>query len=691
MNSLIYNAGTVSVSGGSAIVTGNLTGWAVALVEGGVFSCDGLSIPILSVEDDTHLTLAYAWPGAAGSGKQYAIARTPSEATARAATWTVDRLGKLAQTPWGVGVVPDGRGTLAQRNALNPMPNDDYCWLRVEVDQPLEYYFRVSGQWLGPYVLKGDASDVPGPPGQPGDGFEPAGAWAIDTTYSKNDLVWFGSRSFVSQADGNIGHEPPDSDTDDAWWQFVPAAVGPANVLTIGDVTEGPADAEITGTSPSQQLNLTLPRGLPGLDGDDGWTPVFAVVADGARYVQQVVDWTGGTGAKPVTGQYVGPAGFVSSIGDAVNIRGASGSGTGDVVGPSSAVDGEMALFDGTTGKLVKGGGAPFSGSYSDLSDKPTLGTAAAADASDFATTAQGENADAAFRFIRLLNAAGEDLDAVVDVGWYAMNTNAGATAGTNYPVPQAGVLQVIPSPANNIDVIQRYTTYRSNGGVVYQRVRSSGGSVIWGVWKREVTDDMTVTTSADGLMSAADKAKLNGIAAGAQVNLPVGTGSGTVAAGDDSRITGAVQTSRSVATQHSLQGGGNLSANRTLSLVGDVASPGNNKVYGTDASGAKGWKDDPAGVELGDTWQNVSGARSIGTSYQNTTGKYIGVNVTALPGAGGNAQPALQVSADNSTWISVDRGQDGTDFLHGSALVPPGYYYRVNVGASIAIWSELR
>jgi hypothetical protein len=32
------------------------------------------------------------------------------------------------------------------------------------------------------------------------------------------------------------------------------------------------------------------------------------------------------------------------------------------------------------------------------------------------------------------------------------------------------------------------------------------------------------------------------------------------------------------------------------LQLVGDEASPGNNKVYGTDGTGAKGWKDDPAG-----------------------------------------------------------------------------------------------
>ncbi len=509
MNSLIYNTGTVSVSGGSAIVEGNLTGWAVALVEGGVFSCDGLSIPILSVEDDTHLTLAYAWPGATGGGKQYAIARTPSEATARAATWTVDRLGKLAQTPWGVGVVPDGRGTLAQRNALNPMPNDDYCWLRVEVDAPLEYYFRVSGQWLGPYALKGEDSTEPGPPGQPGDGFEPAGAWTIDTTYSKNDLISFGPRSFVSRVDGNIGHEPPNSDTDDAWWQFVPAAVGPANVLTIGTVSEGPADAQITGTSPAQQLNLTLPRGLPGLDGYHGWTPVLAVVADGARYVQEVVGWTGGAGASPPSGLYVGPDGFVSAIGDAVNIRGASGAGTGDVVGPAGSVDGEMALFDGITGKRVKAGGAPFSGAYGDLSGRPTLGTAAAADtsdfatavqggkadtaiqpsdlgsaaaadASDFATATQGAKADISLRYVGALGAS-EDLDTYTTPGIYTQNQNAGASGGTNYPVGLAGMLEVLDGGSStNVRTVQRYTSRASPPRIFYRMQNAAGTWYDW-------------------------------------------------------------------------------------------------------------------------------------------------------------------------------------------------------------------
>ena len=37
-----------------------------------------------------------------------------------------------------------------------------------------------------------------------------------------------------------------------------------------------------------------------------------------------------------------------------VNLKGADGAGTGDVVGPSSSVDGEIALFSLTTGKLLK-------------------------------------------------------------------------------------------------------------------------------------------------------------------------------------------------------------------------------------------------------------------------------------------------------------------------------------------------
>lgn len=61
-----------------------------------------------------------------------------------------------------------------------------------------------------------------------------------------------------------------------------------------------------------------------------------------------------------------------------------TGGGGGDVVGPASAIANEVALFDGITGKLLKGGG--------------TLGTAAATAATDYATAAQGALADGAIQ-----------------------------------------------------------------------------------------------------------------------------------------------------------------------------------------------------------------------------------------------------------------------------------------------------
>ena len=61
------------------------------------------------------------------------------------------------------------------------------------------------------------------------------------------------------------------------------------------------------------------------LGGADGWSPLLAVVADGEWRVQQVIDWTGGTGAKPAVNGYVGASGIVADIADAADIRGGTG------------------------------------------------------------------------------------------------------------------------------------------------------------------------------------------------------------------------------------------------------------------------------------------------------------------------------------------------------------------------------
>ena len=111
---------------------------------------------------------------------------------------------------------------------------------------------------------------------------------------------------------------------------------------------------------------------------------------------------------------------------------------------------------------------------------------------------------------------------------------------------------------------------------------------------------------TGDVTISAGDVSGLSTVAAtGAYSDLSGKPTLGTAAATDTTdyatpaqgaKADTAVQPARAINTQHSLTGGGDLSADRTLALVGDTASPGNNKVYGTDGSGTRGWKDDPAG-----------------------------------------------------------------------------------------------
>lgn len=56
------------------------------------------------------------------------------------------------------------------------------------------------------------------------------------------------------------------------------------------------------------------------------------------------------------------------------------------------------------------------------------------------------------------------------------------------------------------------------------------------------------------------------------------------------------VPLTRTVDGTLSITGGGDLTTDRTLSLVNDAASPGNTKLYGTNASGVKGWYDTTGG-----------------------------------------------------------------------------------------------
>ncbi len=76
-----YISGTVSVTAGNAVVTGVGTGWATALVTGGMFGLDsanGNPVPIASIDSDTQLTLAKPWRGTTAATQAYWIMRDTS-------------------------------------------------------------------------------------------------------------------------------------------------------------------------------------------------------------------------------------------------------------------------------------------------------------------------------------------------------------------------------------------------------------------------------------------------------------------------------------------------------------------------------------------------------------------------------------------------------------------------------------
>ncbi len=59
------------------------------------------------------------------------------------------------------------------------------------------------------------------------------------------------------------------------------------------------------------------------------------------------------------------------------------------------------------------------------------------------------------------------------------------------------------------------------------------------------------------------------------------------------------VPLTRTITGDQSITGGGDLTADRTLTLVNDSASPGNNKAYMTNGSGVKGWYDAASGTDV--------------------------------------------------------------------------------------------
>jgi hypothetical protein len=91
--------------------------------------------------------------------------------------------------------------------------------------------------------------------------------------------------------------------------------------------------------------------------------------------------------------------------------------------------------------------------------------------------------------------------------------------------------------------------------------------------------------------------------------------------------------------------------------------------------------------IGIGQTWQNVKSSRSLGTAYQNTTGKPIFWFAYFR-------QANYQISSNGSTWSTMFNNYQGTnERASNTILIPNGWYYRTNNALTSVFdqWWELR
>ena len=130
-----------------------------------------------------------------------------------------------------------------------------------------------------------------------------------------------------------------------------------------------------------------------------------------------------------------------------------------------------------------------------------------------------------------------------------------------------------------------------------------------------------------------------------------------------------------------------NTSTDRTLTLPdvsGSVVSTGDSAtVTSTMLNG------DAIPIGVGQTVQNVSASRSLGTTYTNTTGRPIFVIVGCNQGTGGTGL----YTQLGSTSFNADQNNQGSSGGSTFLLVPNNTTYQVNTGTGISIgsWIEIR
>ncbi len=92
-------------------------------------------------------------------------------------------------------------------------------------------------------------------------------------------------------------------------------------------------------------------------------------------------------------------------------------------------------------------------------------------------------------------------------------------------------------------------------------------------------------------------------------------------------------------------------------------------------------------GLGIGQTWQNLTGSRSSGTTYTNSTGKPIAVGARS----NFNRQNDIVVTVDGVETARYGIENNFFIVFPVFVIVPNGSTYSITIPGGIGVWSELR
>lgn len=314
--------GTVSTDPGDATkltFSGIVINGALGAVAGDTFSAGGYQVPIASIDGTGAATLVYAFPVALDDVSAYAIARDSAERYNPAATNLLVRqyLAKIADASIAY-VVPDGED--APTELIAPDPQEGQKAIRFS--NPWKTWLYTGGAWV----------EQPGSPGERGSTIlaqdtEPSTDYQTNSIWIDSDsadldvyeligipLAWTDTGINLKGASGATAWLPPV-----AW-------------TTANNYVAGPPASLVTHGGESYVC-------LEDHESDDFFTDLAA-----GRWFK-------------------------------VAAKGADGTGTGDVTGPSSSVAGNFAAFSSTTGKAIVDSGKSISDFATDAQAVPAGGT----------------------------------------------------------------------------------------------------------------------------------------------------------------------------------------------------------------------------------------------------------------------------------------------------------------------------